>query len=248
MAAVGPVRSYCRCLDEQVTGAEMRACAAQVAMDKLIALPERHVSVGGDCHHDDMIMQPIDVSWLCGEYGEECYGFIYLRTTPEQAIARLGGHYADFEPARLPDEPDDWPRPGEPLGVASVGDWSIIFYPDWIGIEEKLITRLSEGTRLVFHTALGVEDTDDFYWCEDGEIKYLYGGDDAFVMDPPDELADAMEEIDKLYPSIPRFYRGPAFLLIEYLTGIRPTEELLKSLTFRWGTVKRSGSDGGLIP
>ncbi len=90
-----------------------------------------------------MIMQPIDVSWLCGEYGEESYGFIYLRATPEQAIARLGGHFEDFESACLPDEPDDWPDSG--LGVASVGDWSIIFYPNWIGIEEELLTRLSEG-------------------------------------------------------------------------------------------------------
>nr|WP_169806315.1 hypothetical protein [Herbidospora sakaeratensis] len=54
-----------------------------------------------------MIMQPIDVSWLCGEYGEEHYAFIYLRTTPEEAVARLGGRYANFtDPAPLPHEPD----------------------------------------------------------------------------------------------------------------------------------------------
>lgn len=188
-----------------------------------------------------MIMQPIDVSWLCGEYGEECYSFIYVRMAPEQAVALLGGDYADFEPARLPDDPDDWPHSDDPLGVASVGDWTIICDPDWLGTDQKLITRLSEGTRLVSHAALGIKDTDEFSWCEDGEVKYLYGGDDAFVMDPPGELVGVMEEIDKLYPSIPRLYRGPAFLLIEHLTGIRPTEELLKSLTFMWGTVHTEG-------
>nr|WP_062335440.1 DUF6461 domain-containing protein [Herbidospora sakaeratensis] len=112
-----------------------------------------------------------------------------------------------------------------------MGDWTIICDSDWLGTDEELITRLSQGTRLVSHFALGVDDTDDFYWCENGEIKYLYGGDDAFIMDPPAELAGVMDEIDQLYPSIPRLYRGP---------GIRPTEELLRGLTFRWGTLPNS--------
>jgi hypothetical protein len=38
-----------------------------------------------------MTRQPPDISWLGGEYSEECYSFIYLRATPEQVVARLGG-------------------------------------------------------------------------------------------------------------------------------------------------------------
>ncbi|MFF0868331.1 DUF6461 domain-containing protein [Nonomuraea sp. NPDC003560] len=180
-----------------------------------------------------MSLQPPDVSWLRGEYAEECYSFIYVRATPEQVIARLGGRWEDFTPGPFFEDPD----PRGPVGVTSIGDWTFLSEPDWLGTCEDLITELSTGTRLVSQAALGVKGLDYFYWCEDGEIRFGWGGDDGFLTETPAELVDTMEEIDRLYPSRPRLYEGPAFLLVEHLTGIRTTEHLLKSSTFRWGAL-----------
>ncbi|GGP92108.1 DUF6461 domain-containing protein [Streptosporangium pseudovulgare] len=184
-----------------------------------------------------MAMQPLDISWLRGEYGGECYGFIYIRATPEQVVTRLGGRWEDFTPGPFPEDPDHYPLDGEPLGVTSIGEWTFVFDPDWLGTREEAIAQLSKGTRLVSQAALGIEDIDYFYWCEDGEIRFAWGDEDNYFVEIPDELADTMAEIDKLYPSFPRFYQGPAFLLVEHLTGIRATEQLLKGSTLMWGVV-----------
>jgi hypothetical protein len=184
-----------------------------------------------------MTLQPLDISWLCGEYAEECYSFIYIRATPEQVVARLGGRWEDFTPGPFPDDPDHYPDRKGLLGVTPIGDWTFIFDPGWLGTCEDVITELSEGTRLVSQAALGIKDLDYFYWCEEGEIRFAWGGDEGFLTETPDELVDTMTEIDRLYPSRPRLYRGPAFLLVEHLTGIRATERLLKSSTLRWGVV-----------
>ncbi|ACZ86579.1 DUF6461 domain-containing protein [Streptosporangium roseum] len=184
-----------------------------------------------------MTMQPLDISWLCGEYSEECYSFIYIRATPEQVIARLGGRWEDFTPGPFPDDPDHYPRSGEPLGVTSIGDWTFVFDPDWLGTCEDVITELSQGTRLVSQAALAIKGMDYFYWCENGEIRFCFGVDAEHPTETPDELVDTMTEIDRLYPSFPPLYEGPAFLLVEHLTGIRVTEHLLKGSTFMWGVV-----------
>lgn len=184
-----------------------------------------------------MTMQPLDISWLCGEYSEECYSFIYIRATPEQVVARLGGRWEDFTPSPFPDDPDHYPHSGEPLGVTSIGDWTFVFDPDWLGTREDVIAKLSEGTRLVSQAALAIKGLDYFYWCENGEIRFCSGVDDEYATETPDELVDTMAEIDRLYPSFFPFYEGPAFLLVEHLTGIRVTEQLLKGSMFMWGVV-----------
>lgn len=184
-----------------------------------------------------MTTLPPDVSWLRGEYTEECYSFIYVRATPEQVVARLGGRWEDFTPGPFPDDPDHYPGPGEALGVTAIGDWTFVFDPDWLGTCEDVITRLSQGTRLVSQAALGIKCMDYFYWYEDGEIRFCFEADDGYVMETPAELAHTMAEIDRLYPSLPQLYDGPAFLLVERLTGIRTTERLLKGSMFMWGVV-----------
>ncbi|MBD3143660.1 DUF6461 domain-containing protein [Microbispora bryophytorum] len=195
------------------------------------------VPVGGGWQHDGMSMRPLDISWLCGEYAEECYSFIYIHATPEQVVARLGGRWEDFTPGPFPDDPDYYSYSGEPLGVTSIGDWTFVFDRDWLGTREDVITKLSEGARLVSQAALAIKDMDDFYWCEDGEIRFARDGDDGYLTKIPDELVDTMAEIDRIYPSGPQLFRGPAFLLVEHLTGIRVTEQLLKGSTLMWGVV-----------
>ncbi|MEU4834929.1 DUF6461 domain-containing protein [Streptosporangium sp. NPDC023615] len=183
-----------------------------------------------------MTMQPPDVSWLRGEYGEECYSFIYVRATPQQVIARLGGRWEDFTPGPFPDDPDQYPSHGEPLGITSIGDWTFVFDPDWLGTDEDVITMLSEGTRLVSQAALAIKGLDYFHWCEDGEIRFFWGVDAEYPAEDPDEITDTMTEIHRLHPPFSHhYYQGPAFLLVEHLTGIRVTERLLKDSTFMWG-------------
>ncbi|MFD0886288.1 DUF6461 domain-containing protein [Streptosporangium algeriense] len=182
-------------------------------------------------------MQPLDTSWLRGEYSEECYSFIYVRATPDQVVARLGGRWEDFTPGPFPDDPDDYPRHGEPLGVTAIGDWTFVFDSGWLGTYEGVITELSRGTRLVSQAALAIKGLDYFYWCENGEIRFTWGIDDEHLAETPDELVDTMAEIDRLYPSFPPLYEGPAFLFVEHLTGIRVTKQLLKDSTFLWGVV-----------
>src|ERR1044071_7418914 len=70
--------------------------------------------VGGGRHHGCMIMQPPDVSWLHGEYSEECYSFVCVRATPERVVTRLGGRWENCMPGPFPDDPDHYPGPGRP--------------------------------------------------------------------------------------------------------------------------------------
>ncbi|MEV4576560.1 DUF6461 domain-containing protein [Nonomuraea jabiensis] len=191
-----------------------------------------------------MPLQPIDVSWLRGEYSWEYYSFIYVRATPEQVVARLGGRWEDFTPGPFPGDSDYFPDPGEPLGVTSIGDWTFVLDPDWLGTCQGVITELSKGTRLVSQAALAVKGLDYFYWCEDGEIRFCWGEDDGDLIGTPDELVDTMADIDRLYPQFSYLYDGPAFLLVEHLTGIRATERLLKDSTFRWGVVPAPAKEG----
>ncbi|MBG0814917.1 DUF6461 domain-containing protein [Planomonospora sp. ID82291] len=188
-----------------------------------------------------MTMQPLDASWLRGEYAEEFYSFIYIRAAPEQVVARLGGRWEDFTPGPFPDDPDDHPV-CESFGVAAIGDWTFVFDPGWLGTREDVITGLSEGTRLVSQAVLAIKGLDYFYWCEDGEIRFAWGDEDNHFEQTSDELADTMAEIYSLYPSRLDFHEGPAFLLVEHLTGIRVTERLLKGSTFMWGVVPESAA------
>jgi hypothetical protein len=186
-----------------------------------------------------MTVQPVDVSWLLGEYGEFAYCFVYVRATPEEVVTRLGGRWTEFEPGPFPGDSDRiLDSGGSSIGVTPIGEWAFIVDTAAFGLREDVVTRLSAGTRLVSQFALSVEGVDDIHWCEDGEVRYYLGGDDKFVMETPDELVPVMAEIDRVYPSWSGFYDGPAFLLVEHLTGIRLTEELVRDSTFMWGSTQ----------
>ncbi|MEU6798184.1 DUF6461 domain-containing protein [Nonomuraea wenchangensis] len=184
-----------------------------------------------------MTARSLDVSWLCGEYTEYSYSFIYVRDAPEQVIARLGGRWEDFTPGPFPGDPDDLPFPGDPTGVASIGEWSFIVESGSLGTHEDTLTSLSKGTRVVSQFALSIKGLDYFYWCEDGAIRFGFWAQEGYLMDTPDELVDTMAEIDRLYPGLPDPHEGPAFLLAERLTGITLTRRLLAESTFHWGVV-----------
>ncbi len=195
-------------------------------------------TVGGGWQHGAMTTHPLDVSWLCGEYTEYGYSFIYVRDAPEQAIARLGGRWEDFTPGPFPGNPDKFPFPGDPIGIASIGEWSFIVESGSLGTrEEDVLPSLSKGTRLVSQFALSIKGLDYFYWFEDGEIRFGFWAQEGYMMETPDELVDTMAEIDRLYPGLPYLYEGPAFLLAERLTGITLTQKLLADSTFYWGAV-----------
>ncbi|KAB8188801.1 hypothetical protein FH608_042745 [Nonomuraea phyllanthi] len=125
-----------------------------------------------------MAMRPFDVSWLRGEYSEEYYGFITSvprlnRWLPASAVGGRTSYRAPSPTTRITTQA---------LGSLSASPPSAtgrVFDPDWLGTREDVITKLSEGTRLVPQAALGIEDMDYFSWCEDGEIRFAWGGDDG---------------------------------------------------------------------
>ncbi|MFI6811547.1 DUF6461 domain-containing protein [Nonomuraea sp. NPDC050328] len=181
-----------------------------------------------------MTPPPPDFTWLYGEYGEYGYSFLYVRDTPERAVARLGGRWPDFTPGPFPEDADQLCSPGEPAGVAAIGDWTFVIESDLRYLYEDLLARLSEDTTLVTQAALSIEGADNFAWYEDGAVRFECGSDDGFFREPPDELTAVLAEADRLFPEA-QLYEGPAFMLVEHLTGIRLTEELVRGLDFAWG-------------
>ncbi|MDF2704581.1 DUF6461 domain-containing protein [Nonomuraea muscovyensis] len=190
-----------------------------------------------------MIATPGDYAWFSYErFPElaEAYCFTYVRgLAPEQLVVRLGGQPEDFTPMTLEEVIETRHRSSYDiafLGATTIGGWVFIVEPNGgLGVDERIITSLSAGTRLVSHFR-DVEGVEYFYWSEDGEIRFCFIADEGYSEEVPDEVVDAMQRIDAdyrhLYPS-----DGPAFLLTEYLTGITLTPELLEGSTYLCGVI-----------
>ncbi|TQS21200.1 DUF6461 domain-containing protein [Microbispora sp. KK1-11] len=170
----------------------------------------------------------------------EAYCFTYVRgLAPEQLVVRLGGQPEDFTPMTLEELIETRYRNSYDtafLGATTIGDWVFIVEPNGgLGADEKIITSLSAGTRLVSHFR-DVEGVEYFYWSEDGKIRFCFIADEGYAEEVPDEVMRTMQRIDAdyrhLYPS-----DGPAFLLAEDLTGITLTPELLEGSTYLCGVI-----------
>ncbi|NUT42933.1 MAG: hypothetical protein HOV86_23400 [Thermoactinospora sp.] len=184
-----------------------------------------------------MTRQPPDYTWLDGTYGGYGYCFIYVRDAPENVVARLGGQWADFTPGPFPDNPDDFPVRGEHSGIAAIGEWTFILDAELLFFDEEAMSRLSAGTRVVVQSALSIKGLDDFRCFEDGELTFGFWAQEGFL-EVPDELTSIVEEIDRSGDDI----QGSFFQLVEHLTGLFVTEELVKGSSFRWGRLPASGA------
>ncbi|MDX3099769.1 DUF6461 domain-containing protein [Nonomuraea angiospora] len=190
-----------------------------------------------------MIATPDDYAWLSYErFPElaEAYCFAYVRgLAPEQLVVRLGGRPEDFTPMTLEELIETRRKNSYDttfLGATTIDDWVFIVEPNGgLGADEKIIAALSAGTRLVSHFR-DVEGVEYFYWSEDGKIRFCFIADEGYSEEVPDEVVETMQRLDAdyrdLYPS-----DGPAFLLVERLTGITLTPELLEGSTYLCGVI-----------
>ena len=185
-----------------------------------------------------MIATPPDYSWLADDCGDSFYDFTYIRGfTPEQLITRLGGRPEAFTPGDVHGPEGAFPSGhGMTIGVTAIGDWAFVVGDGWFGNSEEIIMPLSVGTRLVSQSLLGIKGLDDFFWIEDGEIRFFFIAQEGYPEVTPPELVEIMNDIESRYPgAYPN--EGPAFLLVEHLTGITLTEQLVMESTCLWGVV-----------
>ncbi|MEV6864868.1 DUF6461 domain-containing protein [Streptosporangium subroseum] len=180
-----------------------------------------------------MITPSDDYAWFTNSGLAEAYSFIFVRgLTPEQLVARMGGRAEDFS----------WTTSGESINagahydykpefvsVAAVGDWAFVTqHNSWLGADDKFIVPLSVGTRLVSLYRLDIKGLEDFRWVEDGEIRFGFWAQEGYSEEVPDELVETMKRIDHDYGEDHELYRGPGLVLIERLTGIKLTPQILE--------------------
>ncbi len=92
---------------------------------------------------------------------------------------------------------------------------------------------LSAGTSLVSLYRLDIKGLEDFRWIEDGEVEVRLPCPGGLLEDVPAELEEIMEHIGDDWD----LHRGPGLLLIERLTGIRLTPEILDESRFLSGVL-----------
>ncbi|NAS27119.1 hypothetical protein GT755_36310 [Herbidospora sp. NEAU-GS84] len=174
----------------------------------------------------------------------KAYCLTYVRgLTPDRLLTRLGAG-----PGRAELTLDELIR-GQARGAVALGEWALLVESyGGLGSTEEVVLPLSAGTRLVSHSYLDVDDMDHFHWVDDGRIRFqflpeegyshgivdgrirfLFRPHESYCGEPPDEIADLLEQMHSpVHPLPEQPHRGPAFSLAERLTGITMTPRLLE--------------------
>ncbi|WP_327043544.1 DUF6461 domain-containing protein [Microbispora sp. NBC_01189] len=180
-----------------------------------------------------MITHSGDYAWFADSGLAEAYSFIFVRgLTPEQLVARMGGRVEDFSWMTLDESIDAGARydyKTEFVAVTTVGDWAFVAqYNSWLGADDEFIAPLSAGTRLVSLYRLDIKDLEEFRWVEDGEMRFAFWAQEGFS-EVPEELVETMEQLDRDCGEYTwELHRGPGFVLIERLAGIKLTSQILE--------------------
>ncbi|MCF6469643.1 hypothetical protein FAF44_14760 [Nonomuraea sp. MG754425] len=180
-----------------------------------------------------MITPPGDHAWFADSALAEAYSFIFVRgLTAEQLAARMGGRAEDFSWTTLDESVDAGTRNDykpEFVAVTTIGDWAFVAqYNSRLGADDEFIVPLSEGTRVVSLYRLDLKDLEEFRWVEDGETRFAFWAQEGYSEEVPDELVETMKQIDHDYGEHKwDLYRGPGLVLIERLTGIKLTPQIL---------------------
>ncbi|WP_283135025.1 DUF6461 domain-containing protein [Rhizohabitans arisaemae] len=189
-----------------------------------------------------MITPSDDYAWFADSSLAEAYSFIFVRgLTPEQLVARMGGRAADFSRTTLNESIDAgsyYNYKTQFVAVTSVGDWAFVAqHNSWLGADDKFTVPLSAGTRLVSLYRLDIKGLEDFRWVEDGEIRFGFWAQEGYSEKVPDELVETMKQIDHDYGKNHDLYQGPGLVLIERLTGIKLTPQILEGSTYLSGVI-----------
>jgi len=158
-----------------------------------------------------MITPPGDYAWFANTGLAEAYSFIFVRgLTPEQLVARMGGRAEDLQ------------------------------YNSWLGANDEFTVPLSAGTRLVSLYRLDIKGLEEFRWVEDGEVRFAFWAQEGYSEEVPDELVETMKQIDHDYKEVKyELYQGPGLVLIERLTGIKLTPQVLEGSTYLSGVISK---------
>ncbi|MEU7000125.1 DUF6461 domain-containing protein [Nonomuraea sp. NPDC046570] len=189
-----------------------------------------------------MITPPGDYAWFTDSRLAEAYSFIFVRgLTPEQLVARMGGRAEDFSWMTLDESISagaHYDYKTEFVGVTTVGDWAFVAqYNSWLGAHDEFLVPLSTGTSLVSLYRLDIKGLEDFRWMEDGETRFAFWAQDGFS-EVPDELVETMEQLDRDCGEHRwELYRGPGLVLIERLTGIKLTPQILEESAYLSGVI-----------
>ncbi|GAA1015606.1 hypothetical protein Aple_009320 [Acrocarpospora pleiomorpha] len=191
-----------------------------------------------------MITPPGGYAWFADSGFAEAFSFIFVRGfTPEQLVARMGGRAEDFSWMTLDELMDAGARydyKTEFVAVTSVGDWAfVVQYNSWLGANDEFIVPLSADTRLVSLYHLDIKGLEEFRWVEDGETRFAFWAQDGFS-EVPDELVETMEQLDRDCGEHRwELYRGPGLVLIERLTGIKLTPQILEGAAYLSGVISK---------
>nr|WP_062341513.1 DUF6461 domain-containing protein [Herbidospora sakaeratensis] len=164
--------------------------------------------------------------------------------SPADVVTRWGGNPAAFSPMTFGEMIDSWWNIYEEedafVAVAAVGGWTLVVDSRWIGVDEKIVERLSVGTRVVSHSLLEVKGLHEWRWAEDGHLRIGFYAQEGFMaddlhVDPQEfpELVAPMARIDAEFPDWFEIDEGPVFALTESLTGITLTPRMLTELAFQ---------------
>ncbi|GAA3693382.1 hypothetical protein GCM10022224_068630 [Nonomuraea antimicrobica] len=191
-----------------------------------------------------MITPPGDYAWFTDSGLAEAYSFIFVRgLTPEQLIARMGGRVEDFSRMTFDESIGTGTHYGyetEFVAVMAVDDWAFVAQSNSsLGADDEFVVPLSAGTRLVSLYRLDIKGLEEFRWIEDGEIRFAFWAQEGYSEEVPDELVETMEQIERDYRDKYQLYRGPGLVLIEHLTGIKLTPQLLEGSAFLSGVITK---------
>ncbi len=192
-----------------------------------------------------MIPPPGDYAWFTDSGLAEAYSFIFVRgLTPEELVARMGGRAEDFSWTTLDDAMGvgfHYGSETEFVAVAAIDDWAFVAQSNsWLGADDTFIVPLSAGTRLVSLYRLDIKGLEEFRWVEDGDIRFAFWAQEGYS-EVPDELVETMKQIDHDYgKDTYELYRGPGLVLIERLTGIKLSPQVLEGSTYLSGVISRS--------
>lgn len=135
------------------------------------------------------------------------------------------------------------PENGLLIGVTTVrgegGDWSLgVEFNGYLGVTEEVIIPLSAGTRAVSYFRHD-EAVDRFCWVEDGDIRLAFMPWDPLDREgsTPDALLEVMRAVgfDLSEEGEDAHYPETTLALMERLTGVRITLELLEEASFSCG-------------